>query len=98
MNLLDEMLASAEQPEAIRALRQLIDEDLSYLLHRSVERAKVALSKQDATVLSLPELELEVPIARADFERWIADDVARIDASVDAVLERAGRPRSTACS
>jgi hypothetical chaperone protein len=93
MNLLDEMLASAEQPEAIRALRQLIDEDLSYLLHRSVERAKVALSKQDATVLSLPELELEVPIARADFERWIADDVARIDASVDAVLERAGRPK-----
>jgi hypothetical chaperone protein len=44
-------------------------------------------------VLSLPELELEVPIARTDFERWIADDVARIDASVDAVLERAGRPK-----
>ncbi|HEY1098887.1 MAG TPA: Hsp70 family protein [Myxococcota bacterium] len=93
MTLLDEMLASADDPVAIRALRQLIDEDLSYILQRSVERAKVDLSKHEHAVLSLPELELEVPIARADFEKWIADDVKKIDDAVDAVLERAGRPK-----
>lgn len=93
MTLLDEMLASADDPVAIRALRQLIDEDLSYILQRSVERAKIDLSKHEHAVLSLPELELEVPMARADFEKWIADDVKKIDDAVDAVLERAGRPK-----
>ncbi len=93
LNLLDEMLVSADDPAAIRALRQLIDEDLSYLLHRSVERAKVDLSKHEQTVLQLPELELEVPITRADFDTWIKNDVDKIDAAVDAILERAGRPK-----
>lgn len=93
MTLLDEMVASAEKPDAIRALRQLIDEDLSYLLQRAVERAKVALSKEETAILHLPELEMEVPLNRADFETWIKDDVGQIDDAVDAVLERAGRPK-----
>lgn len=93
MNLLREIVATADDPVAIRALQQLIDEDLSYLLHRAVEQAKVSLSQRDHTVLSLPELELEVPISRAEFEGWIADDVAQIDDDVAAVLERAGHPK-----
>lgn len=93
MNLLDEMAATADEPDAILALRRLIDDDLSYLLHRAVEGAKVELSKKKETVLRLPELELEVPIARTAFEGWIKDDVERIDAAVDTVLERAGRPK-----
>lgn len=93
MNLLDEMAASADAPEAILALRRLIDDDLSYLLHRAVEGAKVELSKKKETVLQLPELELEVPITRTDFDRWIKDDVERIDGAVAAVLDRAGRPK-----
>lgn len=93
MNLLDEIIATADDPDAIRALRQLIDEDLSYLLQRAVERAKIDLSKQDETVLRLPDLELEVPITRAQFEGWINDDVAQIDAAVDGILDRAGRPK-----
>jgi hypothetical chaperone protein len=43
-------------------------------------------------VLSLPELELAVPISRADFDGWIKDDVARIDDAVAAVLDKAGGP------
>ena len=92
MNLLDEIIATADNPEAIRALRQLIDEDLSYLLQRAVERAKIDLSNQDETVLRLPDLELEVPITRTQFEGWINDDVAQIDAAVEGILERTGRP------
>jgi hypothetical chaperone protein len=93
MTLLDEMVATADDGPAVRRLRQLIDEDLSYLLQQAVERAKVELSKHDATVFRFPEIELEVPIARAAFEGWIKDDVARIDDAVAAVLERAGRPK-----
>lgn len=93
MTLLDEMVATADDPVAVKALRQLIDEDLSYLLQQSVEKAKVELSKSKSTVLRFPEIELEVPITRADFDSWIKEDVARIDDAVDAVLERAGRPK-----
>lgn len=91
--LLDEMVATADDRDAIIALRRLIADDLGYLLHRAVEKAKVELSLHDEAVLSLPELDLEVPIARADFEGWIEDDVEKIDAAVAAVLEKAGRPR-----
>ena len=93
LTLLDEILASADDAPAIRSLRQLIDDDLSYLLHRAVERAKVDLSKRTHTVLSFPEIGIEEPISRARFESWIKDDIARIDDAVDAVLERAGRPK-----
>jgi len=93
LNLLDEIAATADDPTAISSLRQLIDEDLSYLLHRSVERAKVDLSKHEETVLKFPEIEVEIPITRAQFNGWIKDDVQKIDDAVDAVLERAGRPK-----
>lgn len=93
MTLLDEMLATADDPGAIRSLRQLIDEDLSYLLQRAVEKAKVELSKSEKTVFRFPEIEIEVPITRSQFEGWIKDDVARIDDAVGAVLERAGNPK-----
>ncbi len=91
-NLLDEMVATAEDKKAIMALRRLIADDLGYLLHRAVEKAKVELSQHEGTVLSLPELDLEVPITRTDFEGWIKDDVEKIDTAVAAVLEKAGRP------
>ncbi len=91
--LFDEMENSADDPQAIKSLREVIDDDLSYLLFRAVEQAKVELSKKTSTVLRFPEIELEVPIARAEFDGWIKDDVARVDAAVDAVLDRAGRPK-----
>lgn len=93
MTLLDEIVATADDPASVRRLRHLIDDDLSYLLQRAVEKAKVELSKHESTVLRFPEIELEVPITRAEFEGWIKDDIARIDAAVDAILERAGRPK-----
>ncbi|MDP2341719.1 MAG: Hsp70 family protein [Deltaproteobacteria bacterium] len=93
MTLLDEIVATADDPAAVRSLRQLIDDDLSYLLHRAVEKAKIDLSKHEQTVLKFPEIDVELPITRAQFEGWIKDDVARIDDAVDAVLERAGRPK-----
>ena len=33
---------------------------------------------------------MEAEVTRGDFERWIADDLAAIEATVDTALERAG--------
>jgi hypothetical chaperone protein len=39
-------------------------------------------------VLRLGELHIEQEISRQDFERWIADDIARIEQTVDQLLQR----------
>jgi hypothetical chaperone protein len=68
----------------------VVEEDLGLPLHRAVEGAKVRLSKHDADRVELPVITLDLPIARAAFDSWIADDLAAIDGVLDIVLARAG--------
>ena len=88
--LLDDLVATARDRDALARFRRVVDEDLGVALHRAVEATKVALSRRDAARLSFPDLDLDVEILRADFERWIADDVARFGAAVDDALAKAG--------
>ena len=69
---------------------QLIDEDLGLPLHQAVEGAKVRMSSVAADRLALRAIELDLPIARADFETWIGEDLDVIDGVLDDVLARAG--------
>ena len=54
------------------------------------QRAKIALSAGDAGDLELGSLDLFSPIARDDFEHWIADELAAVDEVVASVLGAAG--------
>jgi hypothetical chaperone protein len=78
------------EPKKIENLIQLIDEDLGLPLHQAVEGAKVRLSSAHADRLALRAIELDLPIARADFETWIGEDLDAIDGVLDDVLVRAG--------
>lgn len=88
--LLAEIHAGADAPEAIARFQLLVEEDLGLGLHRAVEDTKVALSSADHARLSFPDLDLDVSVARADFEAWIAPDVARMGEAVDRLLARTG--------
>jgi hypothetical chaperone protein len=97
-----EILTSAQkralEPEKIRALRALIDEDLGYPLHQAVQRAKNALSvsEQASFVFSGPDagsLELQKEVTRAEFEGWIRPELEQIAEAVDALLVSAGAVR-----
>lgn len=90
MALLDELVRTAEDEEALQRFHRLVDEDLGFSLFRAVERAKVALSTQERARLVFEDLDLDVEIERADFERWIEPDVARFAEAVDLALQRAG--------
>jgi hypothetical chaperone protein len=70
----------------------VIEHDLSLRLYRAVAKAKAALSSQDAArfEVDLESVAIAEPIARAAFESWIADDVARIGAVLDETLAAAG--------
>lgn len=87
--LLESILATANDREGVAAFKQIIDEDLGYRLHQAVERTKIALSRAEEAQLTFDDVGIDVTVARADFEQWIAPDVARIDEALVRVLSRA---------
>jgi hypothetical chaperone protein len=70
----------------------LIEDELGYQLYQTVSAAKAALSRADSAVLSFHHkaVHIEERIARADFEAWIAPDLAAMSAAVEAALTQGG--------
>jgi hypothetical chaperone protein len=90
MRLLERVQRGALEPERVARLVRVIEDDLGLPLHQAVERAKIALSTGDAGDLELAALDLFSPIARDDFEHWIAAELAAVDEVVASVLAAAG--------
>jgi hypothetical chaperone protein len=86
---------TAEEPERLHRLIRFIEEEEGYALYRAVSRAKAALSTADSASLDFDQggLRLHAEIRRADFEAWIAPELALISRAADAALaEAALRP------
>jgi hypothetical chaperone protein len=83
-----EVARTAEHPERLRDLLRLIEADAGYALYRAVSGVKAALSAAQTATLDFRHggFAISAPIARADFEAWIAPDLARIAAAVEAAL------------
>jgi hypothetical chaperone protein len=92
LNEIAEVARTAEHPEKLQALIRLIEEEAGYGLYQAVSAAKAALSRDEATVLEidLAGFRVAAPITRTEFESWIAPELARIAAAVDAALDDAG--------
>lgn len=82
----------ALEPEKIEALIAIIDEDLGFQLHQSVQRVKYQLSRDDAAEFRFREggLDLRIPVSRPEFEGWITQELEAIEKSVDALLAQTG--------
>ncbi|WP_428489515.1 Hsp70 family protein [Rhodopila sp.] len=83
---------TAKHPDRLGALLRLIRDELGYELYRAVSGVKAELSRAERAVLRFrhADFAIEQTIARADFEHWIAPDIARIAATVDLALAEAG--------
>jgi hypothetical chaperone protein len=87
-----ELLRSARlralEPEKIIALTNLIQEDLGYQLHQAVQRVKFELSHADTAAFHFSDgsMDLHIPVTRAEFESWIADELHRIEHCIDELL------------
>lgn len=92
MGLLLDICAGSEAPEQVGAFLHLIRHDLGFALFQAVERAKIALSSAETARVVLRDgpVDLDVPVSRADFEWWIAEDVELIGDAVDEALAGAG--------
>ena len=86
------LMRTSLEPEKIGRLVEVLDDNHGYRLYQAVSRLKEALSAaEEATFLfEAGSVRIEKAVARADFERWIAPELAAIDGAVDESLERSG--------
>ncbi|MEZ4403251.1 MAG: Hsp70 family protein [Kofleriaceae bacterium] len=94
--LLTRIVDGAGDPAGIDRLVRLIDDDLGLPLHGAVERTKLALTSAAATRFDFarPGVAIAGPVARADFDGWIAPELVAIDEAIDEALATAGLPEA----
>jgi hypothetical chaperone protein len=88
---IEEVAAASTHPDRLRTLIRLIEDELGYQLYQTVSALKAELSHSETAVLRFAHANftIERPIARHEFEAWIAEDLRRISATIDQALERA---------
>ncbi|HTO54813.1 MAG TPA: Hsp70 family protein [Myxococcota bacterium] len=86
--LLFDLQREALEPERFEALVHIVREDLGFPLHRSVEAAKVALTRGPEAVLRFEHgpVKIAAPVTRPELERWIAPELEAISSCVDGLL------------
>jgi hypothetical chaperone protein len=86
------LAASAEAPDQLEDLITLVEQDLGFELYQTVGgvKAKLSAAAEAQLVFSRCGVKIEAKVTRADFDSWIAEDVARIGAAMDATITEAG--------
>ncbi len=91
---LERLQRTSLSPEKIAMFLDIIRNDWGFNIYRAVSDTKVRLSSATTAsfALRLGELNIEQQVSRRDFEHWIADDIARIERTVDQLLQAEGVP------
>ncbi|TAL32895.1 Hsp70 family protein [Phenylobacterium sp.] len=84
----------AKDPDKIRRLIEVLDENYGYRLYRAVSKLKEALSREEAAEFRFEAGSISIvrDVPRATFEGWIAPELAQIETAVDAALADANLP------
>jgi hypothetical chaperone protein len=89
---LERLQRASLSPDKIAKFIEVVRNDWGFNIYRAVSDTKVKLSTAPRAdfVLGLGDIEIAQEISRADFESWIADDIGRIELTVDRLLETEG--------
>jgi len=92
MDELARLQKNAIDPDAIGRMIAVIESELGYPLYEAVGLLKRTLSSEESAHFhfSGAGLEVEADVTRQDFETWIAQDIASIEATVDKAMADAG--------
>jgi hypothetical chaperone protein len=79
------------EPEKISALLHIVQNDLGFFLHRSVQEMKEQLSAEDTGSFVFEDFAVQMRgrVKRPTFERWIEDDLQKIRDCVDRLMAAA---------
>jgi len=70
-------------------LKDLINYNYSYNIFSAIKKAKAELSTADRASIDIPELNLTVPVTRAQFNQMLSETMARIGELIHQALARA---------
>ncbi|MBB3608837.1 Hsp70 family protein [Rhizobium sp. BK602] len=85
---LKKLVRSSLEPEKLETFIDLVEHDEGYPLYQAVSATKMALSAEEEAEFNFAPLGKagRKTVRRSDFESWIAEDLARIEAALDDVL------------
>lgn len=85
---LQELVRNSDNGDQFQSLIDLIEGGVSYDLYQTVSRVKAQLSHTDTApfIFKSTGVAIETKIDRADFEKWIAEDLEKIGTCVDEAL------------
>ena len=91
---LQSLVRSATEPDKLELFIELIEHDEGYPLYQAISATKMALSREEEAEFRFSPLGKagHKTVKRADFETWIADDLARIEEALDEVLTKTNTP------
>jgi hypothetical chaperone protein len=92
INMLRSVKGQAFEPKKIEALLHLVQADLGYHLHRSVQNLKCVLSEKPSGTFRFVDgdVEIDASVSRFEYEEWISEELQAIAGCVDATLSNAG--------
>jgi len=92
LEMLERIQRTASTPERLEAFLLLIKHELGYQLHEAVQRTKFALSAAETAEFAFESgpVTIRKQITRADFEKWIAEEIASMSACVDRLMTASG--------
>ncbi|MFT8596954.1 Hsp70 family protein [Acetobacter orientalis] len=96
LRAMEDVARTVSDPAKLRALIDLVQDQQGQALYRAVAAAKTALSHAPSTELCFKHRSFTVQhtITRAEFESWIAPDLAQFETAIDQALANANLPAS----
>lgn len=87
---LKSLVRSATDPDKLELFIDLVEHDEGYPLYQAISATKMALSGAEEAEFHFSPLGKagHKTVKRADFETWIADDLAKIEGALDDVLTK----------
>ncbi|MDP9838152.1 putative chaperone protein [Neorhizobium huautlense] len=87
---LKSLVRSATDPDKLELFIDLVEHDEGYPLYQAISATKMALSAAEEAEFHFSPLGKagHKTVKRADFETWIADDLAKIEGALDDVLTK----------
>ncbi len=88
LEMLERIRRTASTPERLEAFLLLITNELGYQLHEAVQRTKFQLSTADEAEFAFETgpVTIRKKVTRADFEKWIAEEIGSMANCVDRVM------------
>jgi len=91
LRIIESVRAQSLERAKLDRFLEIVEEDLGYHLHRSVQQTKMDLSRVEEAPFIFTRTSADIAriVKRSEFEHWIADDLRRIGTCVENLLHAA---------